>query len=271
VQPELPKTSCETDGDAIAKALLPGLPAALIRACYAAAPGNELESGKFASLESSAALAANAFGPFLTRPADLPPLPGGPAWSWPAKSVRLEATLRLPWRGGRHPCLDALIETGVALIGVESKRYEPFRAKADAPLSDAYWRPVWGDAMAGYKRVRDGLRDGDNPFARLDAAQLVKHALGLRTAVHRRGPLADKRPVLLYLYAEPERWPDVRPVPRVEIEAHRAEVRDFAGIVSGAEVIFSACSYGELLSSWSAGPDAVTRAHAAAIKTRFLL
>jgi hypothetical protein len=271
VQLESRKTSCGTDADAMAEALLPGLPVDLILACYAAAPGNELESGKFASPESSAALAANAFGPFLTRPGDLPSPPGGQAWGWPASSVRLEATLRLPWRGGRHPCLDALIETSIALIGVESKRYEPFRAKPAAPLSEAYWRPVWGDAMAGYKRVRESLRDGGNVFTRLDAAQLVKHALGLRTAVRRKGPLAGKRPVLLYLYAEPERWPDGRPLRGAEIEAHRAEVRDFAGMVAGDEVVFSACSYRELLSAWSGGPSAVARAHAAAIATRFLL
>jgi hypothetical protein len=51
----------------IDRCLLPGLPVELIRACYAAAPGNEIESGKFASSESSAALVANAFGFFLDR------------------------------------------------------------------------------------------------------------------------------------------------------------------------------------------------------------
>jgi hypothetical protein len=53
----------EVDADALANALLPGLPGELIRACYAAAPGNEIASAKFASPESSAALAASTFGP----------------------------------------------------------------------------------------------------------------------------------------------------------------------------------------------------------------
>jgi hypothetical protein len=255
--------------DEMTSALLPGLPIDLIRACYAAAPGNEIASGKFASSESSAALAANAFGPFLTQPANLPPLPGGEAWTWPAWSVSLEATLRFPWTGGRHPCLDALIETRAALIGVESKRYEPFRTKPAVSLSDAYWRPVWGDAMTGYERVRDRLREGNSPFAQLDAAQLVKHAFALRTAVHREKRFVGKRPVLLYLYAEPERWPDGRPVPRAEIEAHRAAIRDFAEVVTGDEVVFHACSYRELLSAWTTSSDDRSRAHAAAIATRF--
>jgi hypothetical protein len=51
------------------------LPVKLIRACYAATPGNEIESGKFASAESSAALVADAFGFFLDRAQDLPAFP----------------------------------------------------------------------------------------------------------------------------------------------------------------------------------------------------
>ena len=50
---------------------LPGLPIADIRAAYLTAPGNEIESGKFSSPESSAALVANAFGLFLNSPGGL--------------------------------------------------------------------------------------------------------------------------------------------------------------------------------------------------------
>ena len=123
--------------------LLPGLPVEQIRACYAAAAGNEIESGKFASKESSAALAANTFGLYLLRPRLLPALPRTEEFGWPASSVTLEGVVRFPWAGGKHPCLDALIKTETALIGVESKRYEPFRAKPAASLSDAYDRDVW--------------------------------------------------------------------------------------------------------------------------------
>jgi hypothetical protein len=93
--------SSEADIDALAGALLPGLPVDLI--------------------------------PFMMRPSDLQPFPGGEAWGWPASWVNLEQVVRFPWAGGYHPCLDALIETRSALIGVESKRYEPFRAKQPAP------------------------------------------------------------------------------------------------------------------------------------------
>ena len=54
---------------------LPGVPGEEIERIFNAAPGNEIARGKFDHPESSAALAANAFGFFFKRPQDLPPLP----------------------------------------------------------------------------------------------------------------------------------------------------------------------------------------------------
>lgn len=253
-----------SDGD-----FLPGLPVERIVACYAGAPGNEIESGKFANPESSAALAANAFGFFLERPADLPPLPHCDDLAWPATAVCLEGILRFPWSGGRHPCLDVVVETADALIGIESKRYEPFRGKAASSFSRAYWRPVWGDGMAGYQKVRDGLRDARIAFSHLDAVQLVKHALGLRSAVHRDGPRLRKKAVLFYLFAEPARWPDGRAVSADAIAAHRAEVSRFAALVDGDEVAFRWATYAELLEGWcTSGHEPVGR-HANGVRDRF--
>jgi hypothetical protein len=130
---------------------LPGLPVALIRACYDAAPGNEFASGKFANPESSAALVANAFGYFLNCPELLPPLPATETFRWPASSVKLEACLRFPWSGRRHPYLDVVLETDKDFIGIESKRFEPFRSAHKADLSEAYWRPVWGAKMGRFE------------------------------------------------------------------------------------------------------------------------
>ena len=106
---------------------LPGVPGPQVEAAYRAAPGDEIEAGKFDHPESSARLVANAFGFFLDRPEDLPPLPGCERERWPATSVALEQTVRFPWSGGRHPVLDVLVTTPAALIGIESKRFEPLR------------------------------------------------------------------------------------------------------------------------------------------------
>lgn len=90
------------------------------------APGKELESGKFGSLESSSALAVNTFGWFIDRPQLLPCLPGAP-WSNAVELVDVEFCARFPWSGGRHPWLDAVVQSPTQLIGIESKRFEPFR------------------------------------------------------------------------------------------------------------------------------------------------
>ena len=249
---------------------LPGVPGPQVEAAFGAAPGNEVESGKFDSPESSAALAANALGYFLNRVQDLPPLPGCEAEIWPARSLALEASVRFPWRGGRHPVLDGLVETPSALIGIESKRYEPFRSKGKASLSDAYWRPCWGDRMGGYESLRDALRADSRPYLQLDAAQLFKHAFALRTDVHREGPHNGLQPILFYLYAEPEVWPtDGTPVDKGAKERHRREIRAFAAAVAGDEVIFVACSYKTLLGNWASSEDAGIRAHAQLVLQRY--
>ena len=70
--------------------LLPGVPEGRVRAILQKAGGNEIASGKFASPQSSAALAVNGFGWFLDRPADLPPFPGLEDCDWPAIRVDVE-------------------------------------------------------------------------------------------------------------------------------------------------------------------------------------
>jgi hypothetical protein len=250
---------------------LPDLPADLIRKYYTDAPGNEIGSGKFSHPESSAALVANAFGLFLEQPGDMPPIPGCEQWWSPASSISLETTLQFPWRKGRHPCLDVLAVTEFAVFAIESKRFEPYREKLPAFFSNAYCRRVWGDGMDGYEFVRDMLRGCGSLFARLDAAQLVKHALGLRTAIHRDPHMRGKVPVLVYLYAEPAQWPDGRPVSALDVRAHRTEIDRFGKCVAGSEVVFKPVSYRELMAVWAASAVQRISDHAAAIIRRFAL
>ena len=120
---------------------LPGLPVGHILGRLEAAGGNEIGSGKLANPQSSAALAVNAFGWFIERPNDLPPLPGTGAMGTPER-VEVEYCTRFPWSGGRHPWLDAVVITPTHLIGVESKRFEPFRGTKTVSLSAAYDQPV---------------------------------------------------------------------------------------------------------------------------------
>jgi hypothetical protein len=240
--------------------LLDGMPADRVTAMLGRAPGNELGSGKFSSPESSAALAVNAFGWFLHNPQLVPKLPNAPD-AGTVRAVELEYCARFPWAGGRHPWLDAALVTDSHLIGIESKRFEPFRDTKSPNLSVAYDRPVWGDGMAPFERMRDSLRSHPARYALLDAAQLVKHAFGLVTDARRHG----KRPHLHYLFAEPYSRAG-KAISNELWAAHRAEVADFSMSVADAEVSFSACSYREWFASWR-GP--VLTAHATRLVEAF--
>jgi hypothetical protein len=184
---------------------LPYFPRDKILEAFARAPGDELDE-KFASAESSAALVANTFGLFIEKPNEefFTHLECLKECDWPPICIKIEEECRFPWKGGKHPWLDAVIETKEYLIGVESKRYEPFRHLSQPQFSDVYWRKVWGDKMKPFEDMRDALAKGEKFFAHLNATQLVKHAFGLRTQAHERRKIA----ILLYLYAEPKTWPE---------------------------------------------------------------
>jgi hypothetical protein len=231
---------------------LPGVPQQDIEALLRSAPGNELDSGKLANPASSSALAVNAFGWFLNKPHQLP-LFGREREFGAPKRITVEAEMRFPWSGGKHPWLDAAIWTETHLIGVEAKRYEPFRGRKAVKLSVAYDRPVWGDNMRAFEKVRDDLRSKALNYAHLDAVQLVKHAFGLVT----QGKRQMLKPVLVYLYAEPREL-GFKPIKISKLEKHRAEIEDFGKRIEGDEVSFIALSYEELLCLWGNGSDEVS-------------
>jgi hypothetical protein len=253
-----------SDELALRDGLLPHLDRERIHACYRASPGNEIESGKFANPKSSAALAANMFGYFLDRPGDFPGIPGL-SLSAPIQSVCVERSLRFPWSGGLHPWLDAVVETDSELVAMESKRFEPFRSKQPGSFSEAYLKPVWGAEMDRFQALRDALSSGAAVFERLDAVQLVKHALGLLTQASK----SNKKPVLVYLYAEPRYWPDGTIIPEDWRRTHRSEIERFADAVSGDVVSFCAVSYFALLEAAQASRSSDVKRHAKAVAAAF--
>lgn len=240
---------------------LPDLPVDRITACFARSPGHEMRHGKFDSPESSAALSANGFGWFMERPGLLPMLPG--VFGWPARSVTLEAEMRFPWAGGRHPWLDVMILTDSTLVGVESKRYEPFRPGKAEGFSEAYDARVWGEEMERHRSLRLALQAGSERFQALDAVQLVKHGYGLRT----QGLKRAMRAVLVYLYAEPEGWASGKRVDPARIALHRAEIARYADLIRGDEVAFVPLCWGDVLRQWAAVP--ALQPHVAAMRERF--
>lgn len=254
----------EAGTEAMASVLLPHLPRGRVEAIYRAAPGNEIGKGKFENPESSAALVANAFGFFLDRPDILPALPGLRAIDWSVSELSLECQLLFPWTGGRHPCLDVVIRTQGPLIGVESKRYEPYRPKKQKPHSAAYRRDVWGEQMLGYAQALEFEDCRQGTFSCLDAAQLVKHAFAIRTQVHRAEDLG-RTGILYYLYADPAVWPDGSPVSTKLRNQHQADVRRFSEMVADCEVRFIAATYRDVLQSWRRSRNDDLVAHAEAV------
>ncbi|RQR88963.1 hypothetical protein DIE10_04215 [Burkholderia sp. Bp9011] len=138
------------------------------------------------------------------------------------------------------------MQTPRCLIGIESKRFEPFRDVKSVSLSAAYDRPVWGANMKGYERMRDRLRSGDVRYVHLDAAQLVKHAFGLVTEGARR----NRAPALFYIFAEPAARAGHVIAPD-NLARHRDEIASFAEAVAGDAVTFHSASYREWIGTWS--------------------
>jgi hypothetical protein len=84
------------------------------------------------------------------------------------------------------------------LIGIESKRFEPFRDAKAASFSTAI--TGLSGAIICSDMTQSGMRyDWVLRYRHLDAAQLVKHAYGLVTEGRRIG----RKPILYYLFAEP--------------------------------------------------------------------
>ena len=247
--------------------VLPGLPMDLIRSAYAKSPGHESvddASGKFASPASSAALVANGFGMFLERPETLPDLPGL-VGSGPYSAVKLEAQMRFPWAGGLHPWLDVGLCSQTHLIGIESKRFEPYRPHKTAGFSPAYDRLVWGDGMDRITSLRKAMIAGVERFEVLDAVQLIKHAYGIAT----QSAKAGRAGTLLYLFAEPATWPNHLPLSEDIKAQHRAEIGRLANWVAGDRVGFRSLRWEDLLEHWTAIPT--ISEHAKAIRAKFSL
>ena len=254
---------------------LPGVPGEELERIITSYRDNEISTGQFDKPGSSSRLAANAFGYFLERPEELPALPGCREEGWPARSLAIERPVRLPERNKPPARLDALIVTEMDLIGVESKRYEqyigPFFKRPNAnETPEAYWSgDIWGKQMAGYQAVRDRLIAKPNLFAYLDAFQLIRHALALRTEVHLGNKHQGLSPILFYVYAEPPFWPDGKPMGIDVRLAHEGEIDSFSQLVQHDEVRFVPRPYRPLLWGWRnrGAPD--VRTHAEKVQSVF--
>lgn len=212
--------------------------------------GGELEPEgdkppKFCALISSSALAANCFGPFRRDPSILM-ISGCSGFD----ELRFEAQCPTGLKG-TPPTLDVLLSAGDRVLAIESKFTEYLTPKP-AKFTDAYnslldtlFEPQW-------TAVYEELKTDPMAYAPLDAAQLVKHYLGLRNTF----PERESR--LLYLYWEPMDNPTGG-----VFEAHRNSVDRLKERTAGSKIILESISYPQLWKAWAASESQALRSHAA--------
>lgn len=228
--------------------LVAGVTSEMIKGDFASGSGQEWLS-KIRAIHSSSALAANTFGRWKSDPSKLtfgkvsdfdPP--------------RLEAKCPTGLHG-TPPNLDVLLESLDTVFGIESKFLEPLKLTVPK-ISVSYSRkklPLCEDAWwTLLERVRQG------PPSHLDAAQLIKHYLGLR----KRFP-EGKKVCLVYLYWKPVNYSDI-----IEYSRHAEDLEKFQSSVESAKAIsFMALDYLELWDSWE--KDKNMAEHAKVLKNRY--
>jgi hypothetical protein len=221
--------------------------------------GNELEDGlikpaKFCAAYSSSALCVNSFGPFRHSPENLW-LVGRNGF----ESVRFEYKCPTGLLG-TPPNLDFWSQGNGIVIGVESKFLEVLSLKT-AKFSKAYDRAT-GAADAGWQDAFLLLKSEPTCFSHLDAAQLIKHYLGL---LNRFGDQAEQL-FLMYVFWEPSNANQIS-----EYRTHREEVYRFSNMVAGGKVNFLAVSYQELWDRWEREVRwSGISVHVAALQDRYL-
>jgi hypothetical protein len=200
---------------------------------FDAADGGEFSPragrAKIAALHSSSALAVNFFD--YWRPRDSQPLAAALGIAGTISEIRFEQ--KFPTRvGSRAPNIDVVIRTASEqLYALESKFCEPYSPKPQ-PLQDKYFPPGegrWASAgLPGVQLAAEELRR-NRRFEFVDAAQLLKHILGLAQTQ------ADWHLVLLWYVP-----------PGAPAEAMVAEAAEFQRLLGTDAARFSWMSYQEL-------------------------
>ena len=138
-------------------------------------------------------------------------------------------------------------------------RYVEYLLTRPRKLASAYDRVRPTPALAPWLRILAELREDPGRYRYVDAAALLKHAVGL-------GQTFPGRPVkLAYLYWEPS---DAARYPA--FAEHRAELEQLTAAVSASPVALFAQSFDDLWSEWQelAEPDWL-RGIVARLKARY--
>lgn len=183
---------------------------------------------KMAALHSSSALAVNAFDYWSGKP--LSSIASALGIKQSPSDFRFEAQFPTGL-GGKPPNLDlAFLYPDNHILGVESKFSEWLEPRSNAHFKAKYFPGhtlVWSQAgLPRAQSLADEMQRQKRVFRHLDAAQLLKHMLGLAIA-------APGQTSLLYLFFD---------YPGQESSIHRAEIEEFAEGV-GSDMPFYWATY----------------------------
>jgi len=229
---------------------------AVLRKQLEAGSGGELtptKSGKRPAHApySSAALALNAFGPWLGYE-DRLAVAGLGVFS---ERLEVEAKLQIA-NGGGLANLDVLLRGPNLVVGIESKLTEHLGPHKPVPWKPAYRRPEMGALLdESWRELMDfSFSEAWQP-SHLDLEQLIKHALALCSHF----PSGARH--LIYVYWEPI---DGDGVP--EVETHRREVARCVKLLEGSDPQFHALSYREIWNEWD---GSAAKAHLSQLRHRY--
>lgn len=180
------------------------------------------------------------------------------------KIIKFEEKLQIKYEDGKiiknvkfgTPNLDVMIEFGDKIIAIESKFTEPYINESDknSKMQDSYiekeslWRGIphiekLAKAIHDKKyQIEIEKKEGQvikRKPKHLDAAQLIKHILGLRTDDDKE-ILKNKEIILLYL------WYDVPN--SEEAKEHQEEIEAFASIAKADGIDFRHITYQKVIS-----------------------
>jgi hypothetical protein len=242
------RRACRNDGvdergyaDRLEDNLFAGLSSAnvvLIRDEFGAGAGAELDT-KMRAAHSSSALAVNNFARWRNSAEDLRHL--RLAAADPPEDLEFECRCHSGLRG-IPPHLDLVLRGREGIVAVESKCTEQL-VEHSAAFREAYREKIEAVAHPTWAAQYDALVRDACLYRYLNAAQLVKHYLGLKNT------FPDRKVTLLYLFWEPL---NVDELPA--LLEHRDDVAQFATDLADPHVAFESKSYPELWDAWSQQP-----------------
>ena len=236
---ELRRGPCDIYASNVEANLLEGIPFVDLRQAFDDGKGQELHGDathppKMAAIHSSSALVVNTFGPWYRDPSHVV-VNGHRGFT----TITFEAQVPHGLKG-TPPHLDVRLDADDRVLAIESKCLEYlYPTRKPAWFAPAYDTIIDQRAQSPWFRHIATLRENSERYRYLDAAQLIKHYLGLSHSE------PTKSLTLLYLFWEPRNWQEFE-----VFRQHRAEIREFSDVVAGDRVRFEAFSYNDLWAEW---------------------